>query len=175
MTVPYVLVAGLGSAHGDDQAGWLAVDHLQALLHQTPATQDHVVARKLSTPLDLLPLFHEHQHVLIVDAVQIPPLENLRGSLRIELPAPWTSQRLASCLAHQPRPRLDTHGIGLDQVLQLAQLQSPASLPLVTLFGIPASEFAAFAPPSVETTEMARSAAAQILTELEDLVPRSLP
>jgi hydrogenase maturation protease len=173
MTVPNVLVAGLGSAHGDDQAGWLAIDHLQQMLLQAPATHRHVMARKFSTPLDLLAVFPEHQHVLIVDAVQVPPVENLPGSLRIELPAPWTRQSLASCLAHHPRPRLDTHGIGIDQVLQLAQLQSPSSLPLVTLFGIPACDFAAFAPPSAETTERARIAAAQILTELEGFVPRS--
>lgn len=169
MTAPNVLVAGLGSAHGDDQAGWLVIDHLQSLLSQTAATQCHVIARKFSTPLDLLPVFHEHQHVLIVDAVQVPPVENPQGSLRIELPSPWTRHSLASCFAHHPRPRLDTHGIGLDQVLQLAQLKLPSSPPQVTLFGIPASDFAAFAPASAATSDLAHMAATQILTELHML------
>jgi Ni,Fe-hydrogenase maturation factor len=166
MTVPNVLVAGLGSAHGDDQAGWLAIDYLQQMLLQAPATQSRVVARKLSTPLDLLPVLDQHPHVLIIDAAQVLPTENPQASLRIEIPAPWTPERLASCLAHHPRPRLDTHGIGLSHVLQLAQLQLKSSVPQVTLFCIPASDFAPFAHPSPATIELARITATQILMEL---------
>ncbi len=169
MTDPNVLVAGLGSAHGDDQAGWITIDHLQTLLPGRPVLLNRVVARRLSTPLDLLPLFPDHMHILIVDAVQVSPSENSQSCERIELPFPWTAQSLADSFTQSRSPRLDTHGLGLSQVLQLGQLQLQTSPPQVTLFGIPSCNFAAFAPVSPATLEHARTTAAQILAELEVL------
>ena len=169
MTDPNVLVAGLGSAHGDDQAGWITIDHLQTLLHGSPALLSRVAARSLGTPLDLLPLVPRYTHILIVDAVQISPSENSPICHRIELPSPWTAQSLTDCFIQSRCPRLDTHGLGLSQVLQLCQLQLQTSPPHVTLFGVPASSFDAFAPASPATREHARTTATQILTDLEVL------
>ncbi|MFM7055897.1 MAG: hypothetical protein ACKO2P_03135 [Planctomycetota bacterium] len=169
MTVAQVLVAGLGSSHGDDQAGWITVDHLQTLLSSRTALQPHVAARRLSTPFDLLTLFPDYQHILIVDAVQATASERSQVALRTPLPAPWTAQTLAEHFTHSRRPRLDTHGPGLSEVLQLATLQSQASRPQVTVFGIPASDFAAFTVPSPAVLERARTTALQILSELKIL------
>lgn len=168
MTDALMLVAGLGSTHGDDQAGWITIDHLQTLLPGRPVLLNRVVARRLSTPLDLLPLFPDHTHILIVDAVQVLPSENPQSCQRIELPFPWTAQSLADSFTQSRSPRLDTHGLGLSQVLQLAQ-QLQTSPPQVTLFGVPSGNFAAFAPVSPATLKHARTTAAQILAELEVL------
>lgn len=45
-----VLIAGIGSAHGDDQAGWLVAEHLAATLRDCC----NITVRKAMIPLDLL-------------------------------------------------------------------------------------------------------------------------
>ena len=45
-----ILVAGLGSAHGDDQAGWLVADRVGAQFR----THSEVVVRRAMIPLDVL-------------------------------------------------------------------------------------------------------------------------
>lgn len=166
MTTATLLVAGLGSTHGDDQAGWLVVDHLNVLLSQTRDSGIGADARRISSPVDLLTLLPEYPRVLICDAVQCSPEAASTACFRIELPQPWTAQCLADCFSPATSPRTGTHGIGLFEVLQIAQLQLRSQIPRVTLFGIPASNFSAFACASHATIEGARSVAEQILQEL---------
>ena len=173
MTTATVLVAGLGSTHGDDQAGWLVVDHLNVLFSQNRDSGIRVDARRISSPIDLLALLPEYPRVLICDAVQCSPEADSTAGFRIELPRPWTAQSLADCFSPATSPRTGTHGIGLFEVLQIAQLQLRSQIPRVTLFGIPASDFSAFSCPSQATIEGARSVAEQMLQEL--VVPCDTP
>jgi hypothetical protein len=168
MTTTAALVAGLGSAHGDDQAGWLAVDHLNVLLSEGSGSRIRVDARRISSPIDLLTLLPEYPRVLICDAVQCSPAAASPDCLRIELPQPWTAQSLADCFTPATSPRTGTHGIGLFDVLQIAQFQLPLSsrTPRVTLYAIPASDFSALALPSPATIEFAHRAADHMLREL---------
>jgi len=168
MTTATALVAGLGSAHGDDQAGWLAVDHLNVLLSAGLSSGIRVDARRISSPIDLLTLLPEYPRVLICDALQCSPAAASQDCLCVELPQPWTAQSLADCFSPATSPRTGTHGIGLFEVLQIAQfqLQLSSHLPRVKLFGIPASDFSAFACPSPATINSARRLAEQMLLEL---------
>ena len=174
MTSAAVLVAGLGSPHGDDQAGWLAVHHLHSLLRNHPWTANQVVARQLGSPLDLLPAFSEYQHVLICDAVRIEPAENSPACLRIDLPTPWNAQNLAAHCHECPSSRIDSHGLGLIEVLQLAELQLLHHRPQTTLFAIPATSFAPFTPTAPDVCLRAQITARHIQNELEILSRRAI-
>lgn len=57
-----ILIAGIGSPHGDDQAGWNVIEKLQA------RTLPNVELRKLSLPHDLLDWLNNRTHLHIVDA-----------------------------------------------------------------------------------------------------------
>jgi hydrogenase maturation protease len=61
-----VLVAGLGSAHGDDQAGWLAAEKLAA---QFRDDQD-VIVRKAAIPLDVLDWLEGIEILHVCDACE---------------------------------------------------------------------------------------------------------
>jgi hydrogenase maturation protease len=97
-----VKVLGLGSPHGDDQAGWKLVAFLNERL---PA----VAAVALSEPLGLLDHLEGCAHLVLVDACQ-------SGA------TPGTVLRLT-----WPDPRLDapggtsTHGLGVGSALALAR------------------------------------------------------
>ena len=62
MTIP--LVVGLGSFHGDDQAGWLVIDSLWALGYPVRS------ARKATHPADLLDDLPAGRPLTVCDAVQ---------------------------------------------------------------------------------------------------------
>ena len=63
-----VLILGIGSPSGDDQAGWLVVDALRALgVENLPG----VVVDKLDRPgASLVAKFESAAHVVLVDAMQ---------------------------------------------------------------------------------------------------------
>lgn len=65
MTGTKTLVVGVGSPHGDDQAGWMVVERLGL----DPGDQSDVAVRKAATPADLLNWIDEVKQLIICDAV----------------------------------------------------------------------------------------------------------
>ena len=59
------LVVGIGSPHGDDQAGWLVVERLRDLLPKSSA-EFHVA----QSPTDLLNWLEDHETLFLVDAIE---------------------------------------------------------------------------------------------------------
>lgn len=49
---PRILVAGIGSPHGEDQIGWIAVDSLKRVFDKRVSSEIDFI--KLQTPVDLL-------------------------------------------------------------------------------------------------------------------------
>jgi hydrogenase maturation protease len=112
-----LLIAGLGSPHGDDQAGWAVVDRLRRWL---PSGAD---ARKVATPLDLVELLGRRQRLIVIDAAQ---LGEQPGALRHFR---WPCTALAGSVEH------GTHGLGLVEALRLAEALGwlPAEIDLYTV------------------------------------------
>ena len=61
-----VLVAGLGSAHGDDRAGWLAAEKLAAECRDDP----DITVRKATIPLDVLDWLEGIEILHVCDACE---------------------------------------------------------------------------------------------------------
>lgn len=101
-----VHILGIGSPAGDDQAGWLVVDVLQAL---GVANGTGVVVDKLDRPgAGLVALLEDAEHAILVDAMQsgAPP-----GTLHHFIPADGPL----------PVTDLSSHGFGVLAALALAQ------------------------------------------------------
>lgn len=47
------LIVGIGSAHGDDQIGWLVADEVVRLVAQSDQSQ-HIMIHKVKSPIDVL-------------------------------------------------------------------------------------------------------------------------
>jgi hydrogenase maturation protease len=78
------LLAGLGSPHSDDQAGWLIIDQLAEAL----TGEDHVVCRKASIPLDLLDWMEHFDAVHLVDCC-LGNLAEQSDAYRSKVPVVW--------------------------------------------------------------------------------------
>jgi hydrogenase maturation protease len=100
---PAPAIVGLGSRHGDDQIGWIAIDRLRLHL---PAG---VSAVKAASGVELLEFLVGQEDIIIVDAAA--PARH-PGTVRSFV---WPCADLA---AHVP---WSTHGLGLVEALQLAQ------------------------------------------------------
>ena len=99
-----LLIVGVGSPHGDDQAGWLAVDRLR------PHLPVEVVAHKASGGLDLLSLLEGHEELIVVDASAPAGHAGMLRTLE------WPCPELADS------PALSTHGMSLVESLRIAEL-----------------------------------------------------
>jgi len=97
------VIVGLGSPHGDDQLGWVAVDRL---LPRLPAG---ITADKVNGGLELLECLGGHDWAVVIDAAA-PASQP--GTIRSFA---WPSPELAQCAPWS------THGLGLVQALQLAE------------------------------------------------------
>jgi hydrogenase maturation protease len=96
------LFVGLGSAHGDDRAGWLVADSL------APRLGPQAIVRRAVAPLDILDWLEGIERLAVCDACQgIGPL----GSWRC-----WESP-LADIPAARAR---HSHDLGLAAALQVA-------------------------------------------------------
>ena len=63
VSTPRTLIVGIGSPHGDDQAGWLVADRLSGeLVHEA------VAVRKATSPADLLDWVDDFERLIICDA-----------------------------------------------------------------------------------------------------------
>jgi hydrogenase maturation protease len=101
---PPAAIIGLGSPHGDDQLGWVAVDRLR------PKLPPDVVAVKAAGGLALLNYLSGQEAVIVIDAAA---------------PAgrPGTVRWLAwPCADLNPCRLWGTHGPGLVEALHLAQV-----------------------------------------------------
>ena len=98
------LIVGLGSPHGDDQIGWSAID---LLLPRLPA---EISAVKLRGPIELLECLNGHDAAIVIDAATPSGRPGLIRSFI------WPDPELAEC------PFLSSHGLGLVEALQLAQV-----------------------------------------------------
>jgi hydrogenase maturation protease len=97
------VVVGLGSPHGDDQLGWIAVDRLQPLL---PADS---IGHKIGAPIELVDCLHGHETALIIDAAAPASRPGTHRSFL------WPCSDLTSGAAWS------THGVGLVEALRLAE------------------------------------------------------
>jgi len=109
-----IMVAGIGSPHGQDLAGWLVIDSLEKDLQGYPSSI--VLCVKLQTPMDLLdraPLgsdtgCNEEPIWILIDAcVGIDPGEVHR----------WTWPEIPN----EPGTRSSTHALGLIDTIRLAE------------------------------------------------------
>lgn len=62
---PATLVAGLGSAHGDDQFGWLVAEHLAS-----SSAGGRTVVRSARSPAELLDWLEGCERLIVADACQ---------------------------------------------------------------------------------------------------------
>ncbi len=128
------MIAGIGSPHGDDQAGWLVVDRLLRL--QCPPDLDPFPSRslgmsknfdihQLSTPIDLLDKIEQRDCLICIDAIEgdEPP-----GTIKRHLWPFETSWHLHN---------QSTHGMDLVTVLKVAESIGllPAKVVLWTIEG----------------------------------------
>jgi hydrogenase maturation protease len=97
------LIVGLGSPHGDDQLGWVAVDRLR------PRLPAGIISAKVPGGLELLEALEGHETVIVIDAVAPA---GRPGTIRSFA---WPSAELGH---NTPR---STHGLGLVQALHLAE------------------------------------------------------
>lgn len=70
-----MLIAGIGSPHGDDQAGWAVIDHLSSRLD---SAQPNVTLRRIKVPHELIDHLDGVNDLHLVDAASTPPDEEPR-------------------------------------------------------------------------------------------------
>ena len=125
---PGRLIVGIGSAHGEDQVGWLVAEEVRRLLFQVPA-DPRVDVRIAKSPLDLLNWLDEcgnnpFDGLLICDACRGPEGS---GSVRRWI---WPTDELKHFRFS------GTHDFGLAATLTLAD-QLGRLPPVVAIWGIP--------------------------------------
>ncbi|MGI9427921.1 MAG: hypothetical protein ACR2NM_04645, partial [Bythopirellula sp.] len=103
MSIARTLIVGIGSPHGDDQAGWLVAERLA-----TDLDHDNIAVRKATSPVQLLDWLDSIDRLVVCDACR--GLGDV-GELRRWL---WPSPELAD------GSWSGTHDFSLIAVLQLA-------------------------------------------------------
>ncbi len=166
------LIAGLGSAHGDDQAGWLMADTLTTLCRD----YHKIVVRRAMIPLDVLDWLGDFDTLHICDACE--PTQNRRRLHRFS----WDRSRLVNSgepadsgtIAGLPALRSrGTHDFGLPDVLRLAMETGPMPK-RITIWAIEGSSFQPGSAMSEETRKTVELAVAEIASELRlHIVPAS--
>lgn len=128
------VVVGLGSPHGDDRAGWDIIDRL--------AARSEIAVAKARDGVDLLQMFAEREHVLVIDAAV--PRGNPGRLNRFR----WPDSDLNGVTASS------THALGLVDALRLAEAigRAPRRLTIIT---IEAKEFSPCSSLSEEVDESA--------------------
>jgi hydrogenase maturation protease len=114
------LIVGLGSAHGDDQAGWLVAEMLQR-----SASECHDVSvRKALVPLDVLDWLEDINVLHLCDACESTSSD--RSLLKFR----WEAGRLVSELSSGGHPihisnapfrSRGSHDFGVPEMLRLAE------------------------------------------------------
>ena len=158
------LVAGLGSTHGDDQAGWLVAENVAS---QCRGYQ-HVTVRRATIPLDVLDWLDGVDVLHVCDACQMThdhrqlQRYNLVEGQFINSDVSMNSEMSGTLLSLRSR---GSHDFGLPDVLRLAaQIQQ---LPKqVIVWAIAGTDFQPGAGMTVETTSAAAQTVVEILKEL---------
>ena len=134
MSHPESLIVGIGSPHGDDQAGWLVVDQLSKTCRQR-----HVAMGKASAPVDLLDWIDGIEQLVVCDAS--------RGLGQVGTIRRWSWPNDGLQQARWS----GTHDLSLPEVLQLAQRLD--RLPhQVAIWSVEAAERGSLKMPSPEVT-----------------------
>jgi hydrogenase maturation protease len=117
-----VIVAGLGSPHGDDQIGWAVIDRIR------PDLPADVLALKLSNGYELLDRMASCERLIVIDALE--PLGQPGRVRRFTWP----------CASLADDTFLSTHGFGPISALRLAEClgELPAC---VTIIGVEGERF----------------------------------
>ncbi len=159
-TAARVLVVGVGSPHGDDQLGWLAVQKFQQHRDGASPTDCHcenVCVERLQTPADLLDVLAGHcglDRLVVCDVLEAPLLPGESAGPRIHCWRWPTGEivRLRSAVSH---------ALSLPEVLQMAAVlgQLPPEVWLVALEGC---RFDPMAAPSAESLAALPSCVAAI-------------
>ena len=157
-----ILIVGVGSAHGDDQAGWLVADELT---RQIP-DGSFVSVRKASVPLDLLDWLGNIKVLHLIDAIQDSGCgENVRrfrwlnGQLICH-----SSSAPESSMLNPPAGR-SSHGFSVTDVLRLAE--KTGLLPeTIVVWAIPGSNYQPGAGISDPCQNSICMTATQIMAEL---------
>ena len=146
MTHPRPFVVGLGSPHGDDQAGWLVVEKLHAW------GWEQADARNLSQPVDLLDWLPTDRRLLMCDAAEAIP--GCSGNCRTWI---WPEQSLPTL-----KPG-GSHDLALAEILEYArQLKlHDTSVELRTIDGANWTPFS-------EPSEAVRAAAERLATLIHE-------
>jgi hydrogenase maturation protease len=179
-----ILLAGLGSPHGDDQAGWLMVDELAEALSR----EDLVECRKASIPIDLLDWIEPFDAVHIVDCGVPDFAEQPTDGCCFEVPGVWkflwdgvelvgelertddqavasSPPVIASVLKSLNSRR--SHDLALVEVLALGnQLQRLSRH--ITVWVIAGQQFEQVGEASIAVQKNVRKAAPQILTSIRE-------
>ena len=125
---PGVQVIGLGSPHGADRLGWLAIEGLRERGFATTFPPGQVQLQGCPSPAHLPALIRPGAALLLIDALQGRPLGEV---LRLS----WQELRQAPLLS-------GSHGLGLREMLPLIETLYDLPEP-VLLFGIGMGEGAA--------------------------------
>lgn len=142
-----ILIVGLGSAHADDQIGWIMADRLKVSLENQPS----VAVRRAAVPLDILDWVDDADRLVLCDACEcIDTLpDHLNPKRRRWHRLEWTSGRfaasdsgdLSSRFSELPaRPDRGSHDFGISVVLRLADTTGQLNVP-VTLWAIEGRSF----------------------------------
>jgi hydrogenase maturation protease len=141
------LIVGLGSPHGDDQAGWLAVDALSRLAAVAGTF------RKASDPTELWAWMTAHSELTLIDACEnIAPVGAIS---RLQ----WPTDRFIGDGFRT------THGVPLSEILETAcRLGTGPSQ--ATIWLIAGRSFASATMPAEEVISAAERLAGTIATEI---------
>lgn len=175
-----ILVAGLGSPYGDDQAGWLVVEKLALQCREDP----DIMVRRASIPLDLLDWMEGVDVLPICDACEATESQvtlhriafraetdelasqghEAADSSTVNAVNQWISIPRSPLNLHSLRSR-GTHDFGLPEVLQLAE--ATQLLPKrIVIWAVAGINFLPESTMSGQTQEAAVRAANTILHEL---------
>jgi hydrogenase maturation protease len=97
------LILGLGSPHGDDQLGWVAIDRMR------PRLPAGTYAHKIRGGFDLIEYLEGHDTAVVIDAASPA---GRPGSIRSFT---WPCPELVHCIL------LSSHGLGLVEAIQLTE------------------------------------------------------
>ena len=138
MTFPCVV--GLGSHHGDDQAGWLVVDELEKLGYP------RALLRKIAHPSDLLDDISPSNPLVICDACQG---EGIGGAIHY---CQWPTNSFIALHSG------GTHDLPLPQILELAR-QLARCPEVVQIWAIAGTEWSEAARPGLPVQNASRELA----------------
>ncbi|MEN9555356.1 MAG: hypothetical protein RLZZ232_1642 [Planctomycetota bacterium] len=160
------LVVGIGSSHGDDQAGWLVAELLQQRLELGQIVLSGCRVRKAAVPLDLLHWLDGVAELIICDACVSEDPDAAVQTLT--LTDGDDGQVLEGPRKGIPETPRGSHGYGVMDVLQLLQ-KTLGRLPATTLWLIPGKVYS----PGSEVSEVVRKAVIQVVQEVEHFLVRT--